>query len=189
MDDDRCNPVRLTGGLHDGLPSVAPDGACVVYSSGDPGRLGLWKVGIGGGDPVRLSEIGIGPSVSPDGRWVACLYPDSSSQAEQMNMKLAVIPAEGGAPVKTFAIQNSVYPATPPSIRWTADGRVLLYNSTVNNVSNVWSQPVDGGKPTQVTDFKDSMLAAFDLSPDGKQLACVRGVLIRNAVLISEARQ
>jgi len=39
-----------------------------------------------------------------------------------------------------------------------------------------------------VTDFKDKLMAAFDWSRDGKQLACVRGTHVRDAVLISDAR-
>lgn len=78
--------------------------------------------------------------------------------------------------------------SAPPNIRWSNDGRAILYSSIQNNVGNIWSQPVEGGKPTQVTDFKDSLIVGFDLSRDGKQMICARGVLIRNAVLISEAQ-
>jgi len=189
VDADGGNPVRLTGGLNDGFPSFSPDGAWVVYTSGDPGNQGLWKVGVGGGDPVRLSEGCIAPAVSPDGRWVACLRMSSSAHINLTGMKLAIIPFEGGEPVKAFDIQNSVSPITAPNFRWQADGRAILYKSTLHNVTNIWSQPFDGGKPTQVTDFKDSIMASFDITPDGKQLFCVRGHLFRNAVLISEARQ
>jgi hypothetical protein len=39
-----------------------------------------------------------------------------------------------------------------------------------------------------VTDFKDSLMAGFAFSRDGKQLACSRGILLRDAVLISEVK-
>ena len=68
------------------------------------------------------------------------------------------------------------------------DGRALLYSVIINNVSNIWSQPLDGGKPVQVTNFKENSITAFDWSRDGKTLAVSRGILIRDAVLINSAR-
>lgn len=185
MDMTGGNLVRLTSGLRDGLPFISPDGRWVVYSSDDPSRPGIWKTSIDGGEPVQIVEKTFGgAAISPDGKQIACIYlPDNGAP------KLALIPFEGGAPVKTFELQGTVVnTSAPPSFRWSADGRSILYNSTLNNVTNIWSQPLDGGKPTQLTDFKDSLLTAFDLSADGKEIVCSRGVLIRNAVLISESQ-
>ena len=52
-------------------------------------------------------------------------------------------------------------------------------------MDNVWSQPLDGAAPKQLTDFKQERIFAFDWSRDGKQLALARGTLTRDAVLIS----
>jgi serine/threonine protein kinase len=184
MDISGGNPIRLTSGLDDEYPGVSPDGRWVVYSSSDPGKPGLWRTSIDGGEPVRLLENCVNSApVSSDGKLIACLYLPNTTQDGPP--KLAIIPFEGGAPIKTFDIQNSISTATSPSIHWSTDGRAILYASTLNNVSNIWSQPSDGGKPTQVTDFRDSVLVAFDISADGKLIVCSRGVLIRNAVLIS----
>ena len=30
-----------------------------------------------------------------------------------------------------------------------------------NNVSNIWSQPIEGGPPKQITDFKDMLITGF----------------------------
>ena len=181
-DNNGGNPLRLTSGLFEELPAVSPDGRWVVYTSNDPGKPGVWKTSIDGGEPVRLIENAVGAQVSPDGKLIACFVLSGSIQ-------LAIIPFEGGAPIKTFALQNTALSTSaPPNIRWSNDGRAILYSSILNNVGNIWSQPVEGGKPTQVTDFKDSLIVGFDLSQDGKQMICARGVLIRNAVLISEAQ-
>lgn len=184
MDSNGGNPLRLTSGLSEELPAISPDGRWVVYTSSDPRKPGVWKTSIDGGEPVRLIEHAIGAQVSPDGKLVACFLLSDPNPPQ-----LAIIPFEGGAPIKTFALQNTALSTSaPPTIRWSNDDRAILYSSILNNVGNIWSQPIEGGKPTKVTDFKDSMIVGFDLSQDGKQVICARGVLIRNAVLISDAQ-
>jgi len=73
-------------------------------------------------------------------------------------------------------------------VRWLPDGRALAYVSTRGGVSNIWLQPVDGGAPTQLTDFKTDLIFSFDLSRDGKQLALSRGTENRDVILINNLR-
>lgn len=47
---------------------------------------------------------------------------------------------------------------------------------------------MDGGKPVQLTNFKEHFITAFGWSRDGRQLAVERGIIIRDAVLISNAK-
>ena len=92
------------------------------------------------------------------------------------------MPFEGGAPVKTFDIPQTAGWV----LRWTANSRALTYVDTRGGISNVWSQPLDGGKPTQLTDFKADQIFFFDWSSDGKQLATSRGLVTTDVVLISD---
>ena len=91
----------------------------------------------------------------------------------QGEIKEYPLPASGTASVVTM---------------WSQDGKAILFSVVSNNVSNIWSQPLDGGPPKQVTNFKDSLITGFAWSNDGKQLACMRGVLLRDAVLISDMK-
>ncbi len=75
-------------------------------------------------------------------------------------------------------------PSNPP-FRWLADGRAFTYIRTRGGVSNIWVQPVDGGEPKQLTDFKTDRIFSFDFSRDGKQLALSRGVVDTDVVLIN----
>ena len=70
--------------------------------------------------------------------------------------------------------------------QWAPDGKSIHYTVNANNASNIWSQPVDGGPPKQITDFKEMLITSFAWSPDGKRLACTRGNLMRDAVLIQD---
>ena len=184
MDTDGGNLKQLTGGPGDIYPRTSPDGRWVLFHSARTGSLRLWKVSIDGGEPVRLTDkITLNPTVSPDGGLVACFYREDQPNAP---VKVAVIPFAGGDPVKVFDIRGSVNIA--PSMRWTPDGRALTYVDNVNGVSNVWSLPLDGGPPKQLTDFKTDQIFWFDFSRDGKQLALSRGTQTSDVVLIRDFR-
>jgi Tol biopolymer transport system component len=187
MDINGGNPQQLTSGIGDEKPTFSPDGKWVVYSSLTSGLPNLWRVPIDGGNPTKITDkFCLAPSVSPDGKLIACMYLESPNTADALPDKIAIIPFEGGAPLKSFDIHNNG--TNPMMVRWSADGRSLLYNETRNNISNLWSQPLDGGAAKQITEFRDSLMANFAWSPDGKQLAASRGIAIRDAVLISDAR-
>lgn len=186
MNIDGSNPRQVSRGISDGLPSISPDGKWVVYTSVGPTKPTIWKVSIEGGDARELtSRVSTNGIVSPDGKYVAYLYPESHDPFAPGN-RIAIIPFEGGDPIKTFSFPGATRLLT--ITQWSPDGKSVLYNLTVNNVTNLWSQPLDGGPAKQVTDFKDSLMSGFAWSRDGKTLACARGIQLRDAVLISEGK-
>jgi Tol biopolymer transport system component len=192
MNIDGTNSTRLTYGDLDSLPTCSPDSRWVVYQAGpreDLDRLRLWKVSINGGEPVQLTDAySTWPSVSPNGKWIACWYRQGSS------MKAAVLPFNGGEPVKTFAIGPSV--EILAELRWTPDGRAVTYidngggvlNPWSQGVGNIWSQPLDGGSPKELTDFRENVISRFEWSRDGTRLVCARGNFANDIVLIRDFR-
>ncbi len=72
--------------------------------------------------------------------------------------------------------------------RWSPDSRALVYPDVQGGVSNLWRQPLDGARPTQITDFKSDLINYFAYSRDGRHLALSRGNTTRDAVLISEEK-
>ena len=159
------------------------DGKVVVFQNYLQGSQPLKKVSSEGGTPVLLNDRWNGsPAISPDGKFVAVWH--AELYADQW--KLALIPLNtGGKPVRTFSAPfSAIFPTGP--IRWTADGRGLLYIVTVDGVSNIWRQPMDGGKPVPVTQFQNDLIFSFDISPDGKTLVCERGTTAQDVILLSE---
>jgi serine/threonine protein kinase/WD40 repeat protein len=180
MDLDGSNPVQMTQGTLDYYPQPTPDGKWVIYPSYSAVRPTLWKVPVEGGDPVQLTtRLTEYPSVSPDGKFIACGYWDEQLSSRQV---IAIIPIEGGDPIKTFDITGV------PLVRWSPDGRALTYVQAVNGSFNIWSQPVAGGPARQLTDFKSERVFQFAWSRDGKQIACSRGNIIRDIVMMNESR-
>jgi Tol biopolymer transport system component len=184
MDSDGGNLKRLTSGTRDVMPYCSPDSRWVVYTSlSSPGTL--WRVPIDGGDPVQLtSKWTRGAVHSPDGKLMVCWYRD---EHEITRLKMAVVPSEGGDPINVFAFGRSARPPAPAPnyLRWTPDGSAVLYIDTRDGVSNIWSQPLDGGPPKRVTDFKTDRIFSFDWSKDGKQLALSRGTQTSDIVLLT----
>jgi serine/threonine protein kinase/Tol biopolymer transport system component len=185
MNIDGSDPRQLTNGMAEALPVISPDGKWVIYSGIDATKPTTWKVSIDGGDAIELTKrVSNTPTISPDGKLIAYLYPESYDPFAPSN-RIAIMLFEGGEPIKTFSFQGAGTIAT--LAQWSADGKSILYTTNNNNVTNIWSQPLDGGPAKQVTDFKDSLMSGFAWSRDGKQLACSRGILLRDAVLIADA--
>ena len=149
MDADGGNPKQLTHGDTAVIPRISPDGKFVVYSGVGGGKPTLWKVATDGGEPVQLttefSQLG---KVSPDGNSVACYYFDDKVSPKPL---IAIIPIEGGAPIKTFKIRAGM-------VRWMPDGRAITFVDSPNGISNIFSQPIDGGAPKQLTQFNNDLI-------------------------------
>ncbi|HEX8847542.1 MAG TPA: WD40 repeat domain-containing serine/threonine protein kinase [Pyrinomonadaceae bacterium] len=179
---------QITNGKAETLATVSPDGRWVIYTSFASPKHTLWRLPVEGGESVQLTnKFTRAPTVSPDGKLIACWFRDDLPDSP---IKLAVIPFEGGDPVKLFDFPRTVEPAGPFSHnvpRWSADGRALLYMDTRDGISNIWSQPLEGGPARQVTDFKSGRMFAFDYSRDGR-LAFARGQIMSDVVMISNFR-
>jgi Tol biopolymer transport system component len=180
---DGSNLMQLTSGIFDAAPSCAPDGKWVVFNSGYTGT-NIWKVSIEGGVPTQLTtEETDHPAVSPDGKWIACVYwPDPA----QPPAKLAVFPAEGGGFTKTLEWKGGTEDSE--GVRWTPDGQSLTYALSDGVAANLWKQPISGGPPREITNFTTGTIFSFAWSRDGKRLAVVRGSRSNDVVLISNFR-
>ena len=140
------------------------------------------KVPSEGGPASQLTDYNsTHPSVSPDGKWIACFPLPGQNQP----LSLAMVPFAGGQPAKVFPLPataggpiNRVVPLV-----WTPDGRAISFINSVNGVGNIWEQPVTGGPPKPVTRFSSDKIFWFDWSRDGR-LALSRGTDQTDAVLI-----
>src|SRR5260370_34253330 len=188
MDIDGSNPKQLTHGGNDLNPYCTIDNQ-VIFDSGAEGQSSVWKVPIDGGNPARLTNYATSTAaVSPKDGKIANGFVDE--QAKPARRRTAVIAPDGGAPIKVFdfpVIFGTLGPGFYGQvINWTVDGRALTYIVTKDGVSNIWSQPVDGSPPTQVTDFKFDLIFHYSWSRDGKKLAVARGSKTSDVVLITD---
>jgi Tol biopolymer transport system component len=64
----------------------------------------------------------------------------------------------------------------------------VAYVVDSEGASNIWCRPLDGGTPSQLTDFKDKRIFAFEWSKDGEHILYSRGVINNDVVLIRNFR-
>ncbi|HVQ36948.1 MAG TPA: protein kinase [Pyrinomonadaceae bacterium] len=184
MDSDGKNQTQLTTGEDDSWVWCSPKGTSVVYHSGQQGKRTLWRVSVEGGKPEKLTDYpSVCPVVSPDGKWISSYYRPGTKDP----WRLAIIPFDGGPPVKTFEVPQNVF--FQSLVRWTPDGLSLAYIRNRDGVSNIWLQPVDGGPARQLSNFKSDQIFWFDWSPDGGQLGVSRGAVTSDVVLIRDLQR
>ncbi len=184
-DLDGGNLKQLTQGSLDWMPNCSPDSKWVVYSGLAGGKRTIWKVGIEGGPPVQLTnKLSNQPVFSPDGKFVACLY---SEEQRNSPMKIAILPSAGGSLVKLLDLPPSAETLIT-AVRWMPDGQGVAYVDTQGGVSNIWSRPLRAGAPRQLTRYTSDRILKFDISTDGKRIACARGSNPSDVVMISNFR-
>jgi len=175
---DGSNPLRLTTGRNDHFPSCSPDSKWVIYNSPSTSTPAtLWRVTIDGGAPVQLTDAwAVMPSVSPDGKQVACYY----FEAPGANPKLAtgLVPFNGGSISKISGLAG--FPN-----RWSTDGSAI--GLVPVGASNILALPLNGNPARQLTNFKSGQVFWFDWSHSGR-LAIARGTTVSDVVLIDHFR-
>jgi eukaryotic-like serine/threonine-protein kinase len=195
MNVDGSNATKLvSGGLWKPLktsmstraPVCSPDGKFVFYvNSGQPQKI--CRVSVEGGNPVESADIlgdGIAGrlTISPDGKFLAYLY-DKYSGTATPGWKLAVIPVNGGRPVKEFEVPGGI--AGP---RWSPDGKGLQYLLTRNGTTNLWELQLAGGQPRQLTRFTSGQIFDFSWSSDHTRLLLTRGSVSSDVILLTNLR-
>ncbi len=180
MDLNGANPKRLTSGTSDDYAAISPDSRWVIYESLSSSDRRLWKVSIDGGSAVQLTDYhSANPKISSDGRLIACEYREDINSP----WRYAIIPFEGGKPVKIFDL-----PGGTTHFCWAKGSRSLTYTDTRDGAGNIWSFPLDGTPPKQLTNFKTDEIYNFDWSADGKQLVTARGTTTSDVVLMKDFR-
>ena len=184
MDADGGSPRPLSDGNADVGPDISPDGKSVVYLSAT--TTALWKIPIQGGSPtlIPFDQFPSFQALSPDGKLIAVTFVDP----ETGKGPTAIIPVTGGNPLQVLDIPMPLASFTGRELNWSADGRSLIYIGAGNASANLWSQPIEGGKPAQLTHFTSGRIFALAMSRDGKQFAIARGNEISDVVLIRNFR-
>lgn len=188
MDIDGGNPVMVFKTDAEPFPQLSPDGKWIAFTATGAGHWPtLRRVGSTGGPAMELNDkLWLQPSISPDGKWIAGFYAEHPSGTQNFPDSIAVIGSDGGQPWNVIPIPASA--STSASIRWSPDGRQLTYVERRKEGANIWSLPLNGGAPHQLTQLHGYALFSFDWSRDGKQLALSRGIQARDVVLIQSAK-
>jgi serine/threonine protein kinase/Tol biopolymer transport system component len=174
------NLKQITQGRQDKYAVCSPDSHWVYYiDQGDETKLA--RISIDGGSPKTVSDLNISDStfdISPDGKLAAFGTVQHSGEHKE---RLALVATDSGQ-TKLVDFERLRFGL----LRFSRDGKAVVYPTRDNGADNLWLQPLDGSKGHVITDFKSERIRDFHWSFDGKQLAMVRGHTDSDVVLIKD---
>jgi serine/threonine protein kinase/Tol biopolymer transport system component len=176
FDPESNTYTQLTFGPgYDEGPTISADGKWIVYTSWAGSGPHLYKMLLKGGTGSQIgTRLARNAEISPDGRFIACQMQDPTSS----RWTVAVIPFDGGGELRAF-------PSAQIPVRWLRDASALSTVLTdARGASNIWSMPLNGSAPQQLTSFDEQRILIFAWSPQGDRLACIRVSSIGDAVLL-----
>src|SRR5260370_41164348 len=100
--------------------------------------------------------------------------------------KIALLPTAAGAAPRLIAFQRQ---RATGFIRFSRDGKSLIYTVRENGVDNLWQHPLYGSAGKPLTSFKAEYIWDFHWSPDGNKLAIVRWHPDSAVVLMRDMQQ
>ena len=175
MDADGNNLAQLTNipyKIDD--PQFLSDGRRVIFSVSINGITNLWQVSINGGEALPALNADVYQwAVSPDGARLA--YSTFDKQSSMVHTYILSLEQN------KIDLVLDISPET--WMQWSNDGNAVYFNTSKDDVKNIWRQNLDGSKPTRVTDFDSERVVRFAWSRDGKNLACIRHTTTFDAVM------
>jgi hypothetical protein len=157
-------------------PTMTPDGRWVVYSSGNPDHLGLFRIRPDGSDVARITTGShTTPEVSPDGRWALFVSTTGLSARVQFveieTGRLAPAAIDLGSTTRAASI-------TLGRGRWTRKGAAVAYTGIDDRGrTGIFEQDFDPERDTSATrrpmaGFYDELQTeSFGVAPDGSRVA------------------
>jgi Tol biopolymer transport system component len=177
MNLDGSDQTQLTSGSAKNYPAISADGKWVLFNSTEDWHL--WRVPIDGGEATQLTDFVAGmPSVSPDGKTIACIGRNESKR------ELLILPFEGGQQIEKLEFFGWM-----SRIQWTNDGKTVIYAGERNGRSAIIRQSLNGDLIEDSLSLDTDELFDFGYSVDGRSLAITRGGWLSDIVLISGLRQ
>jgi len=121
--------------------------------------------------------------ISPDGNTAAFATIDHAHGHEE---KLVLLDTNTGQSGKMLNFERQHFGFF---IRFSGDGKSVIYPVREKGVDNLWQQPLDGSPGKYLTSFKSEHIWDFHWSWDGSKLAVVRGHDDSDVVLMRDMRQ
>jgi len=159
---------QVTTGRDAEWPVCTKDGKTVFYNDYFAGPA-LMRASTDGSSPAAVySNASYNAALSPDNKRIAFFqFSDAGGEHKE---QIVIQDLDGGN--RSFLPENGVVfrPA------WAPDGNALILDKATGSGSNLFYQPLNGSKATQITHFDSEPLwvSSYSVSPDGKQIAIGR---------------
>ncbi len=143
-------------------PAVAPQGRRLAYTD-SPSVSAIWRAALGAPDSgerpiIRSLGRESAPAYSPDGKRIADVSDQTGAD------EIWVSDAEGGHRVQLTSLKGP----RVSHLRWSPDGRLLLFEARSDRGAEVYTMPAVGGRPDKPHRVMQGSGASW--SHDGKSI-------------------
>jgi serine/threonine protein kinase/Tol biopolymer transport system component len=174
------NLKQLSNGKQDNYPVCSPDSHSAYYIDGSVGRL--MKISLDGGAAEKVTDMILSGlfDIAPDGSTAVFATVDHANGHEEKLVLLGTSTKQVRKQTKFERSRMGFF------LRFSRDGKSVVYPVRENGVDNLWQQPLDGSPGRYLTSFKAEHIWGYDWSPDGSRLAVTQGHNDSDVVLMSD---
>lgn len=149
---------------HFEAPNWHPDGYLIVNSYGKLYTLDLATKKLSRLNTGFATQCNNDHGISPDGKWLVVSHNDMSNPStKSYKSTIYILPIGGGEPRAVTTEVMSFWHG------WSPDGKTLAYCADRNDLWDIYTIGVEGGKETRLTDG-EGLDDGPDYSPDGKYI-------------------
>jgi len=181
------------------LWGCSPDGGSLYYTDYSKSD-GVMVMPATGGDahvvPGSVPEKAqlVDATISPDGSALAEYSEAEATDSGGTRKKITLVNLRSpNQPSRSIDLEPGVAlafhqmgPGGNAGMRFTPDGKAVAFVLADKGIENIWTQPLDGGKPRKLTHFDLRQISDFSWSRDGKHLAVVRNEFTDDVILLRD---
>jgi Tol biopolymer transport system component len=188
VDADGTNLKQLSHGQRDRNPECSFDSKWAYYVVANASRVERVPLADGTAETVPGTPIPHALilnrdfDLSPDGKAMAFVI---STLGANPTRKIAVVPLDAGPHPQVRLLDP--HPAISYPLRFTPDGKALVYPITQERAGNLWLQPLNGSHGHQITNFKSGQILELQWSPDGKKIGVLNRQIDADVVLLRDS--
>ena len=146
-------------------PSISPDGAWLAFAMGSGTKTNVYKMPIGGGQPVQLTffdaALAASPSWSPDGRRLAFIGNQGGTP------KVWLVDADGG---KMRRLDKTAPQSTNLELSWFPSSEIVYQQEGLHNLRRV-NPETQQDEVVLADDVQGWIPLKPSPAPDGKKIA------------------
>ena len=160
-----------------GAPAWSPDGEWIAIAANQKGEPQLFKIPVDGGMPVQLTaEYSLDPLWSPSGKFLVYSGADVGT-----TFRVKAVTAEGAS----HDVPGLVLSRGSRRMAFLAGEDELVVMKGDISRKDFWAVDLGNGRERQLTNFdRGSIIADFDVSPDGREIVFDRSRDESDIVLI-----
>jgi serine/threonine protein kinase len=165
-------------------PGWSLDGKWLYYSPGNQPPFDIVKIPVRGGPPVRVRNLSVFVGALPNGGIVSAGRIFETELIWQVTRSMT----EDGPGQELLCVPASQLPM-PAFVHWSVspDGQWLAMPLSHGATTNLWVQPISGGRPQQITDFGDRptiIARQTGWSPDSRRIVAAVVEMDADVVMI-----